>query len=289
MGLWLVQESRRQWAREGRDLEYQELTRLAEEAPALRSVVPDDLRSSRPGTCPRASGSSAPHGQPLPEGEGAVVRCALESLALTYRATAEQIAAVTGARIERLHIVGGGSRNGLLDRFAAAALRVPVVAGPVEATATGNILMQAVALGRLPDLAALRKVVRASHAPSCSRRGTAGRGTGPTSGSGSYRKGGSRKAEVGSEGRSEVGGDGKSPSVRFRAASRSLRQREIDLLEVGPDDGRGAADHRDRNGEQPQVLELPGRALVPGDVPLLEADVLPGKIALHLAAGAAAR
>jgi sugar (pentulose or hexulose) kinase len=165
MGLWLVQESRRQWAREGWDLDYESLTALAEAAPALRSlIVPDDPSFFTPGDMPgRIREFCRRTSQPVPDSEGAVVRSALESLALIYRHTVEKIESITGRRIETLHIVGGGSRNTLLNRFAASALGRPVVAGPVEATATGNVLMQAVALGHLSDLAALRKVVRASH------------------------------------------------------------------------------------------------------------------------------
>jgi rhamnulokinase len=164
MGLWLVQESKRQWAREGHDLDYDALTAMAEKAPALRSVVvPDDPSFFAPGDMPgRIRDYCRETGQPVPGSEGDVVRCALESLALAYRRTAGKIAAITGVRIERLHIVGGGSRNRLLDRFAASALGTPVVTGPVEATAMGNVLMQAMALKDIPDLAALRAVVRAS-------------------------------------------------------------------------------------------------------------------------------
>jgi rhamnulokinase len=164
MGLWLVQESRRQWAREGRELDYDALTVMAEKAPALRSIViPDDPSFFSPGDMPvRIREFCRKTGQPVPSTDGEIVRCALESLALAYRWVAEKITGITGARIDRLHIVGGGSRNRLLDRFAAAALGTPVLAGPVEATAMGNALMQAVALKDIPDLAALRKVVRAS-------------------------------------------------------------------------------------------------------------------------------
>jgi rhamnulokinase len=164
MGLWLVQESRRQWAREGRDLDYQALARLAEDAPPLRSLVfPDDPSFFAPGDLPgRIRQYCERSSQPVPAGEGAVVRTALESLALAYRLTAERIEAVSGTRIERLHVVGGGSQNRLLNRFTAGAMQKPVVAGPAEATACGNILLSALALGHLPDLAALRRVVRAS-------------------------------------------------------------------------------------------------------------------------------
>ncbi len=164
MGLWLVQESRRQWAREGRDIDYDSLTALAEAAPPLRSqVLPDDPSFFAPGDMPaRIREFCRRTSQPVPDSDGALVRTALESLALAYRFTAEKIEAITGSRIEKLHIVGGGSRNRLLNRFAASALGRSVVAGPIEATASGNALMQAMALRDIPSLPALRKVVRAS-------------------------------------------------------------------------------------------------------------------------------
>jgi rhamnulokinase len=101
-------------------------------------------------------------GQTVPETKGQIVRCALESLALAYREVAERCSQVTGQRIEVLHIVGGGSRNGLLNQLGANALGVPVLAGPVEATAMGNILVQAMATKDLSSVEELRSVVRAS-------------------------------------------------------------------------------------------------------------------------------
>ena len=90
------------------------------------------------------------------------MRCALESLALFYRVTLRQLETLTGKNIEKLHIVGGGSKNMLLNQFAANALQIPVIAGPTECTALGNVLVQAIALGHVPSLAAAREVVRNS-------------------------------------------------------------------------------------------------------------------------------
>jgi rhamnulokinase len=101
-------------------------------------------------------------GQPVPRGVGAFVRCALESLALVYRRTIGELQEVTGKPIQRLHIVGGGSRNALLNQLTADAAGIPVLAGPEEATAAGNVLVQAVTLGHLPSLGAARGVVRRS-------------------------------------------------------------------------------------------------------------------------------
>ena len=100
--------------------------------------------------------------QPVPVTPGAFVRCALESLALLYRRTLLDLQQLTGRHIERLHIVGGGSRNPLLNQFAANATQLTVLAGPVEATAAGNVLVQAIALGEVPSLSAARAIVAAS-------------------------------------------------------------------------------------------------------------------------------
>ena len=101
-------------------------------------------------------------GQPVPQTAGEFIRCALESLALSYRETLEKVETLTGRAIQRLHIVGGGSQNALLNQFAANATGRDVLVGPVEATAIGNLLLQAVTLGHLDGIDALRQTVRAS-------------------------------------------------------------------------------------------------------------------------------
>jgi rhamnulokinase len=162
MGLWLLQECRRQWAREGHDRPYAELVRLAERAPGGVSVVnPDHTDFVQPGDMPaRIRAYCERTGQPVPEDAAATVRCVLDSLALGYRATFEDIEAVTGRRVPAVHVVGGGARNGLLNRLTADACGVPVIAGPVEATALGNVLVQLVTLGELAGLEDAREVVR---------------------------------------------------------------------------------------------------------------------------------
>ncbi|MEY2408002.1 MAG: rhamnulokinase, partial [Verrucomicrobiota bacterium] len=97
-----------------------------------------------------------------PDNPGATIRCALESLALLYRRTLRELEALLGAKIKRLHIVGGGSRNSLLNQFTASALAIPVHAGPIEATALGNVAVQAIALGHLPSIQAAREIIRSS-------------------------------------------------------------------------------------------------------------------------------
>jgi len=164
IGLWLVQECRREWAREGNEYDYTALADLAAKAPPFVSLInPADSRFISPGGMPeKMAAFCREHGQPVPATPGAYVRCALESLALLYRRTLRQIEELTGRKMGRLHIVGGGSRNALLNQFAANALQIPVHTGPVEATAVGNVLVQAIGLGHLPSLAAGRQVVRAS-------------------------------------------------------------------------------------------------------------------------------
>ncbi len=164
MGLWLVQQCKRSFEARGRAWDYAELVRVASEAPALRSLVdPNDERFLNPPDMPKAMQDYCRETtQPVPETEGALVRCALESLALKYRATVGSLEELTGEKIEVIHVVGGGSQNNLLNQFTADACNRPVLAGPVEATVLGNVLVQARAAGEIKDLKELREIVRAS-------------------------------------------------------------------------------------------------------------------------------
>ena len=164
VGLWLVQECRREWAKGGQDFDYPALAQLAAAAPAFGSLInPADLRFIAPGGMPaRIAAFCRETNQSEPATPGATIRCALESLALLYRRTLRQLEQLLGTKFERLHIVGGGSRNALLNQLTANALQLPVLAGPIEATALGNVAVQALALGHLPSLAAARAIVRAS-------------------------------------------------------------------------------------------------------------------------------
>lgn len=163
-GLWLVEECRRRWQWEGRGHDIAELVARAEQSPPLRSIVdPDAEEFARPGDLPAAiTGYCRRHREPEPRDEGEVIRCCLESLALKHRWVVESLEEVTGRRIDTLRVVGGGSRNRLLCRLTAEACGRRVVAGPVEATALGNVLVQAVATGHLPDVAAGRQVIARS-------------------------------------------------------------------------------------------------------------------------------
>ena len=165
MGLWLLQQCRRQWSREkGGPVDYEALVALARQAPSRRSFVdPDAPVFLRPGdTVGDIRRFCANTGQPVPEEPGEIVRTILESLALKYRWVIERLESVTGTAIDRIHMVGGGSRNELLCQLTANVTGRPVVAGPVEATSIGNLLMQATALGELRSLEELREVVRRS-------------------------------------------------------------------------------------------------------------------------------
>ena len=164
MGLWLVQECRRTWARSGIEYSYEELIAKARVArPFATLVEPDDPSFLAPGDMPaRLAGYASRTGQPVPSDEGAFVRCALESLALKYRWTIRRAERIVGSTIRTIHIVGGGSRNALLCQFAADACGIPVHAGPVEATAAGNVLLQAMARGKVGSLADARAIVAAS-------------------------------------------------------------------------------------------------------------------------------
>ncbi len=163
-GLWLVQECRREWAQAGQDFDYATLTRLAAETPPFVSLInPGDQRFLAPSSMTGAMAEFCRETkQPVPATPGAFVRCALESLALLYRRTLRDLEQLTGRHIKQLHIVGGGSRNPLLNQFAANATQLPVLAGPVEATAAGNVMVQAIALGEVPSLSAAREIIAAS-------------------------------------------------------------------------------------------------------------------------------
>lgn len=164
MGLWLLQECRRSWQRSGTTYSYDELVQAAAQAPPFQSLVNcDDPSFLAPEDMPAALGDYCVRtGQPAPQSVPELVRCCLESLALRYRATVEDLQQLTGQHIEVLHIVGGGSKNRLLSQWTADCLGIPVQCGPVEATAAGNILVQAMARGQIKDLAQIREVVRQS-------------------------------------------------------------------------------------------------------------------------------
>ncbi|MBI5961895.1 MAG: rhamnulokinase [Chloroflexi bacterium] len=161
MGMWLLQECRRQWSRAGKDYSYDDLTNLAVEAPPLRSFVyVGDSRFLAPVNmtdCIREFCGET--NQPIPQTDAEIVRCILESLALEYRWATEKLRELSGKALPVIHIIGGGSRNRLLNQFTADVTGCQVIAGPVEATAIGNILLQAIGLRHLSSLAEGRALV----------------------------------------------------------------------------------------------------------------------------------
>lgn len=168
MGLWVLSETLRTWREAGDPVTLDDALSAAEAAEPGRTVVDlDDDAFLPPGDMPsRLAAAARASGQPVPATVGEVVRCVLDSLADAYRRALEQVTALSGRAVDVVHVVGGGSQNALLCRLTAEATGLPVVAGPVEGAALGNLLVQARAVGVLDgDLAALRAVVRRSVAP----------------------------------------------------------------------------------------------------------------------------
>lgn len=161
MGLWLIQESRRQWIREGADVSYADLEREALAAKPFQCFInPDDPSFEMPGNLPRrVQEFCRKTGQYVPETRGEIMRCIYESLAMRYRYTRRSIEEVTGRSYEAIHMIGGGTKDRLLCQMTADACRCEVVAGPIEATAMGNIAVQLIALGELKDLKEARRVI----------------------------------------------------------------------------------------------------------------------------------
>jgi len=164
IGLWIVQECRREWARHEQDYDYAMLSHLAASADPFTSLVnPEDPRFLSPGDMPdKIKAFCKETGQRVPKKPGEYIRCILESLALLYRRNLHQLEHLSGRKFERLHIVGGGSQNSVLNHFTANAVQIPVVVGPTEATAVGNILVQAIAMGHVSSIEEGRKIVRDS-------------------------------------------------------------------------------------------------------------------------------
>ncbi|TAE72861.1 MAG: hypothetical protein EAZ84_13790 [Verrucomicrobia bacterium] len=163
-GLWLIQECKRQWALEGENLSYAEMATLAENAPAFTAFIdPDDPVFASPGDMPEKIRAFCERsGQQVPQDKGSILRVASESLALKYRVVFERFCDLSGRRFTRLHAGGGGIQNAFLAQATADALGIEVVAGPVEATSCGNLVVQMIATGHVPDLAAGRRLIRDS-------------------------------------------------------------------------------------------------------------------------------
>lgn len=164
MGLWLLQECRRAWKRLGAPSDYEQLLQLAAYAdPHVPLFDPDDPALLAPGDMPaRLRAACSAETQTPPSDPGEIVRSILTSLACKYRFSLELLERLTGQRFDVLHVVGGGARNRLLCQLTADLTGLPVFAGPVEATALGNVLVQAMAAGEVGDLAQARRIAGAS-------------------------------------------------------------------------------------------------------------------------------
>jgi rhamnulokinase len=163
-GLWLLERCRKNWQSEGKNIEYQELLALASAEPPLQHLVnPDDGSFVLPQHMPQAIAAfCAKSGQSAPIGAGQLTRAILESLALKYRQVLESLESLVGAKFKEIRIVGGGSRIDLLNQFTADATGRRVLAGPVEATALGNLAMQMVGMGAIASLSGARELIAAS-------------------------------------------------------------------------------------------------------------------------------
>lgn len=150
-GLWLVQQCRSQWKQDSKDYSYDELTSMARNAPHLKTIIDPGYHEfiSVGGMVEKIKDYCRITGQPLPENEAETVRAVLQGLALKYRYVIEQLEEISGKKTNTVHIVGGGTKNKLLNQFTADALGRKVITGPIEATATGNIITQAIAMGHI--------------------------------------------------------------------------------------------------------------------------------------------
>lgn len=164
IGLWLIQESRRQFRREGREYSFADLEKLALECEPFKCFIDPDAPEFVPvGNIPeRVREYCRRTNQPVPESVGEVMRCIYESLALKYRLAFDEIRECTGKEYKKIHLVGGGTKDGMLCRMTAAACDRDVVAGPIEATAYGNIAMQLIAGGAIPDIKTARQIIAKS-------------------------------------------------------------------------------------------------------------------------------
>lgn len=167
IGLWLLQQCRQSWAKQGQTYEYEQLTQMATMVQPWQAMVdPDDPAFLNPRDMLEAIGGYLQKtGQPIPETPGGFVACIIESLAIKYWWVIARLEELTGSRFANIHMVGGGAKNELLCQLTADISGKPVVVGPVEATAIGNLLIQALALGEIPNLEELRRIVRAAFPP----------------------------------------------------------------------------------------------------------------------------
>jgi rhamnulokinase len=163
-GLWLLQECRRNWMEQGEELDFVQIAGLAMAAePFIAFINPDAPEFAKPCDMPAAIQAFCKKtGQRVPQTKGEIARTAYESLAMRYRSVFQTLEKLHGQRLEKLHIVGGGCQNRVLNQFSADALNRPVIAGPIEATAIGNMLMQMIAQGDVSTLVEGRAMISKS-------------------------------------------------------------------------------------------------------------------------------
>ena len=163
-GLWLIQEIRRNFADEGKKYSYNDMEMLARDAKAFEYFIdPDDESFATPKNMPEKICTYCEKtGQGKPESDGAMIRCIYESLAMKYRFAIKQIEENTGKKFDVLHLLGGGTKDNFLCQMTADSLNIDVIAGPTEATALGNIILQLIALGDIEDVNAGRQIIKSS-------------------------------------------------------------------------------------------------------------------------------
>ncbi len=163
MGMWLIQECKRMWDNE-KELTWQAIVNMSNAAQPFECFInPDSSLFLNPGNMPEAIQSFCRKtNQKVPQSKAQIARCIYDSLVLKYKYTLEQIENVSGKKISKLHVIGGGANNEMLNQLTSDATGIPVVSGPIEATAIGNLLMQAKALGIVDSLAQIREIVRES-------------------------------------------------------------------------------------------------------------------------------
>ena len=164
MGLWIIQESRRQWEREGKELSFDDLEQAAWGAAPFESFIDPDYHDfATPGNMPQKIRNFCERtGQKIPQTEGEVIRCAAQSLAMKCRMVADALEDVQGKKLEAVHMLGGGIKDTMVTSFVANATGKRVIAGPVEATSTGNAVIQLMALGKISSLQEARAIIRDS-------------------------------------------------------------------------------------------------------------------------------
>jgi rhamnulokinase len=167
MGLWLIQECRKEWIKSGQEYSFSEIVKMARNAKAFNSIInPDDTSFYNPDHMPDAIRQFCrKYNEAIPETPGEFARSIFEGLALRYKNTVDGLEKVTGKTISRIHIIGGGCQNELLCQYAANATNKQVIAGPVEATAIGNLMVQAMASGEVSSLGEARSVIKNSFQP----------------------------------------------------------------------------------------------------------------------------